>query len=56
MLRAAIEHNDGLPEDDLDLALRKTEDLRKELQHEKLRLRMNAIRDVNGSDLKKKRI
>ena len=56
MLRAAIEHNDGLPEEDLDLALRKTEDLRIELQLDKLRLRMGAVRDVNGSDLKRKKI
>ena len=56
MLRAAIEHNDGLPEEDLDLTLRRTEDLRIELQLDKLRLRMNALRDVNGSDLKKKKI
>lgn len=31
MLRAAIDHNEGLPEEDLDLTLRKTEDLRIEL-------------------------
>lgn len=56
MLRTAIEHNEGLPEEDLDLTLRKTEDLRIELQLDKLRVRMGAVRDVNGSDLKRKKI
>ena len=56
MLRTAIDNNDGLPEEDLDLALRKTEDLRIELQLDKLRMRMGAVRDINGSDLKRKKI
>lgn len=47
-LRAAIDHNDGLPEEDLDLTLRQTEDLRRELKLDKLRYKMKAVCGMDG--------
>ena len=52
-LKSAIEHNDGLPDLDLDANFRRAEDQRRELQAEKLRFRLKAV-DYLGSERKKK--
>jgi hypothetical protein len=55
-LRKAIEYSEALPEEDIDLTLRRAEDHRRELQVERLRLKMKAVCGPGGSDKKRKKI